>query len=641
MSQLFVYADAESAATLAADDAKAILIGSDFGYGNFGDLLQHMGSIKRIQQWSSLLAVSVLSLDAISRHVSVASLRRSYGVDALMFVSSAPLTSEQADLLGLAPLAALRNVSCIQLYGGGFLNEMWGDFVLGVAEFFLRSLPGTAYYISGQQIAKGYADRVLRHVEEFSPLLFGVRDRDSLETLQTLGVEAEFSFDDAVEPLQALSEIIVPERGDSGLFVHLNSSGYTGNGEAIEELMGHMQLLAEKTDHADVTLFQAFQDAREEVVDSIETVKRLEHGFPFVSLNTVMLVSSIMDGARADGRVRKVIGQYGYACSYHITLWLQLNGIPCWLRGSNKYYDQKRRSLGVEGGLQSFLDTLPLPDHSQNLTERALWTSRLQASIAGIGAVSNNVEWDPAVLGDPRTFQFKGEPRLEERLNETWRSVIGLQDEKQRLEAELDRQRSAGSAELLARIEERFEAAERREGALAGRIEDLVSKMDTIGDECDALTKQLQAAELGWSATRESSERLGTYLANSGGGRDPLERYLQLSESRLIACSDQLTVVGAEARRYREEAEHNHAVMLLATENEHRASSMLSEVVHSRSWRWTRPIRALTRFLRTGRFDLKGEVGMFEALRRVSHKLPIPASLRTAAGQRLRGMRRR
>lgn len=640
MSQLFVYADAESIAVLSAEHAKAILLGSDFGYGNFGDLLQHMGSIRRIKKCSTLRTASVLSLDAISRHVSVASLRRSYGVDALMFVSSAPLTSDQADVLGLKGVAELRNVSCVQLYGGGFLNETWGDFVLEAAEFFLRKLPGAAYFVSGQQVSSGYAGRVLQHVGEFNPRLFGVRDRDSLQMLQATGIDAEYSFDDAVEPLQELSKIIVLERGGSGLFMHLNSSGYTGNGRAIDELMAQLQVLAERTDRTDVILFQAFQDAREEVIDSIETVKRLEHGFPFVDLNTVMLVSSIMEGEREDGRVHKVVGQFGYACSYHITLWLQLNGIPCWLRGSNSYYDQKRRSLGIEGDLDSFLAALPVPDHSANLIERSLWTAKLETAIADIGVVANDAQLEPAGLVPTRTFQFKGEPRLEERLSEAWASVNGLQEERQRLHVEFEQQKGAGFEELLARINQGFEAIERREIAIIDRFEALSSTVVTVGDECGALAEQLRIAELGWTATRESSERLGTYLA-AFSGREPLERQLQVSESRLQACGDQLTVVGAEARRYREQAERDHVAMLAATENAQRTSGVLDEIVRSRSWRWTRPLRVTNRFLLTGRFDARGQVGLFEALRRIAQRLPIPASWKSTMGRYLHRMRRR
>lgn len=43
MSQLHFYADPHSASVLAGSGAKAVLVGSDFGYGNFGDVLQHVG----------------------------------------------------------------------------------------------------------------------------------------------------------------------------------------------------------------------------------------------------------------------------------------------------------------------------------------------------------------------------------------------------------------------------------------------------------------------------------------------------------------------------------------------------------------------------------------------------------------------
>ena len=120
------------------------------------------------------------------------------------------------------------------------------------------------------------------------------------------------------------------------------------------EIARHMMLVADQVgSEGKPVLLQAFQDAREEVLDSFETVKRLEIGFPFAGLETILLVGAAM--GKGSERVRPVTGHFGYSCSYHVALWLQLCGIPCWLRGTNDYYEHKCRALGIEGDFESFL----------------------------------------------------------------------------------------------------------------------------------------------------------------------------------------------------------------------------------------------------------------------------------------------
>lgn len=606
MSQLHFYADAHSASVLAASGAKAVLVGSDFGYGNFGDVLQHVGSVDRIKAWSSLSVVSVLSLDAISRHIDVSWMRSSYGVDAQMFVTTEPLTTDQAERLGLSHVLSLRNVSCVQLYGGGFLNEMWGGFVLEVAEFLLTRLPGAAYVVSGQQISESYSAKVKAHFDQFKPRLIGVRDRDSLANLQALGVDAAFSFDDAVEPLQALSKVLVPTRSTTGAILHLNTSGYTGNGAELEELSAHMHLISQRSGARDVVLLQAFQDSREEVIDSLETVKRLEASLPFVDLSTIMLVSFIMNPNAEQTVPIQISGEYGYACSYHVTMWLQLNGIPCWLRGSNNYYDQKRRSLGVEGDFEHFLEHLPIVDHSENLEARSAWSQRLEAVISGLPAAQNSIEWQ-ALEADSvrRSFNFKGEPRMEERLKDSWGAVVGLHEDIARVNSELTQ-----SQATLADTQGSLESTQTR----------LQETNDLLGDTASALEKA---------------------KAERGAAEAELSAAEAKLQARLQAYGEQITVIGADARHYREQADREHFEMLRAAEAERNAAAALQQVLDSRSWKWTMPIRMANRFISTRRFDAQGNVGLFELVRRALGRLPIGQVWRIRLERQLGHLRRR
>lgn len=472
MADLFLYSDVLGDAILREEGGKAVLIGGDFGYGNFGDILQHAGAIDRFKRCSDLQVVSVLSVDAMSKHVTIGALREGYGADVLIFVSDGPLDQEAQATRGLVQVANIRDITCIQLYGGGFLTERWGDFVLGVAEFFLRKLPSVAYFISGQQVSPAYAGRVAEHIRTFKPALLAVRDSISQKLLKRQGVDAQFSFDDAVEPLLELSRRLPVRRGP-GMFIHLNSSGYTGNDCAEDSLVADMAILGARSPDTRVVLVQAYQDRREEVLDSMETLKRLEAAFPFPCIEVVMLVSMIM-GRGANTPMSELVGDYAYACSYHVTLWLQLNGIPCWLRSENAYYEQKRESLGVHGDFEDFLENLPKVDHSRNLLKRAKWTAVLEGAISGLTRPMSLLEFGGSSADDVyRTIHFKGEPSLADRLDYSWNAILDLKDEKKKLLLELQDAQSkiAESAERLDSSDARISEVQHERDALDAQIQ--------------------------------------------------------------------------------------------------------------------------------------------------------------------------
>ncbi|AMJ57780.1 MULTISPECIES: hypothetical protein [Stenotrophomonas] len=676
MSKILFYADAESIEVLRSGRSKAVMLGSDFGYGNFGDVLQHVGTASRLRETTSRDLVSIFALEAISRFVSAAALRQVYKVDALAFVASEPLSREDLARLGLQQVLVVRNVSLIHLYGGGFLNEMWGDFSLQIAELLLQRLPSAVYVISGQQVSSGYSPRVAEHIEKFKPLLVGVRDRDSLRNVQEHGVAAVFSFDDAVEQLLSLSRLFRVERG-AGAFIHLNSSGYTGNDSALSEMTQHLALVADRVGQAELpVLFQAFQDGREEVVDSIETVKRLERAFPFAGTQTELLVEAIL-APQNKWSQRVLRGEFGYSCSYHITMWLQLNGVPCWLRGSNGYYDQKRRSLGVQGSFETFLETLPKVDHGANLEARSAWLHRLDAVVGGAGDLQNRAEWE-AVSDGSREFYFKGEPRLETRLGTMWCEVRKQQEERGRLLEDLERLKSEARAEYerrsaledafgrnsqeleiaqmeCASLKEKAGSAEAQRDAIekelhAARIEReaLISNAEAAVVQREVMEYELaaaQAAQVEAQATLirlfDESQSVSARIASVQFVHEYVKDQQAILESRLLACSEQLTAVGHEARRYRQEAEAEHDARISLSIREYEANNKLGDVLASRSWRWTRPLRAFNRFVATRRFDAKGDVGLFEAVRLVGSRLPIPRSWKSQLGNWLRRMRRR
>jgi hypothetical protein len=451
VSRIYLYADHASREVLLNDLQKFVLIGGDFGYGNFGDVLQHINSLNTTKLAKSYATVSVFAANAIGFADYPAWIRQSYGADAIVFVSEYPLILDERSP-SLALVGEIRNLAALHLYGGGFLNSMWGDFVLGITEFFLRLAPHAAYVVSGQQVTPPYQTRVLEHIKNFKPKLFGVRDEQSQRWLREAGFTSDFSFDDATEALQGLTEALPLQRG-VGLLMHVNASDYTANDSLTHGLGYEMQKLkSSRWGQGDITLFQAFRDPRHEVCDARETLKNLDVAFPFTDLRLIELATLVYDGQQADV-ARPIVGEIGYSCSYHVALWLQLAGIPCWLRSSNPFYDQKSRALQVTQELDSFLAEPRLADHRANLERRVAWNEKLRSIILQIPEANSSCKLTDDGKGPaPWAFFYKGQPTLQEKLSEAQKSDRWQCDRAEDAERDLDKARSE-AVELHGRIE--------------------------------------------------------------------------------------------------------------------------------------------------------------------------------------------
>lgn len=415
MSKYFIYADPESQAVLSDDSEKIILIGSDFGYGNFGDVLQHVNALKLIRGRKRFRTVSVFSTEVISSPDFPAWAKQHYQTDAVIFVSGVPHFFRDADP-GIDLVPAIRGLSGLLLYGGGFLNAMWGTFVLGVAEYFLDRFPDISYWISGQQITEPFETSVLEHARRYQPGLLGVRDQHSFGLLKAGGYIPDFSFDDATESLLALGQGTL-RKAQRGLFLHFNLSDYTENASSAGELVLELDSLRRSLIAGeDVTILQAFRDLRENVKDTREAIKRLESGFPLVDYRFVELPPLCYPGSNS-ALHRPLAGAFGYSCSYHVALWLQLSGIPCWLRSRNSFYDQKAIALGVRQTLPEFLESPALTDHRENLERRDEWLVRLTGALDVAPAVKADFEFDWSECKDRAwLYYYKGTPTLEEKL---------------------------------------------------------------------------------------------------------------------------------------------------------------------------------------------------------------------------------
>jgi hypothetical protein len=478
VSKLFLYADSESREILTDTSQKILLVGSDFGYGNFGDVLQHANALQIVRRQSRFRTVSVFSTEVISSNDFPAWARCRYQTDAIIFVSAAP----QHFVDSKPPIAAvqhMRNVTGVYLYGGGFLNTMWGDFVLDIAEFFLNRFPNARYWISGQQVSEFFEQRVAQHIARHTPVVFGVRDMRSFRVLAKTGVEPSFSFDDATEPLQALGRRLL-RKSDKNAFVHCNASSYTGNESSLKKLAEELSAV-DNILHGKAILLQAYRDRRECIVDTRETVKSLEIDFPFRDYQLLELPAFCYQDENPRAWV-PVEGAMGYSCSYHVALWLQLAGIPCYLRRSNPYYDEKAEALGIAQSLPEFLDGPALTDHRSSLEQREIWLRQLECHMADTPKVGNEVRLEPPIEGEQGyIFHYKGHPTTESQL-QWWKNRALL------LESEFETSR----AELISEID-----------LLNRQFDELNARVRELSDEAH---QQRQRAEQSSAICKQMSQ---------------------------------------------------------------------------------------------------------------------------------------
>jgi hypothetical protein len=368
-------------------------------------------------------------------------IRSAYGCDAAVFISEFPLDLAESKL-PLKPILSIRNASALHLYGGGFLNDKWGNFVMGVTEYLLRTLRISTYVMSGQQVTRPYELRVVQHVDSYRPVLFGVRDSLSQQWLEDAGYRAEFSFDDATEALQSLI-LRLPVRRGKGLLLHLNVSDYTDNGVDDAALLAELEMVAAHgSSRHGATVLQAYADRRGEVSDSREAIKVLERAFPFYDYRLMELTALAFQPEKV--LPTGLHGELGYSCSYHVALWLQLAGIPCWLRGSNSFYQQKTTALQVHQDLNSFLNDPYLADHSTSLERRVEWRESLRQVLLAAPECALVCELPQPEQSAVFPFHFKGTPTLrqraetaETRLHELDTELRGLREQNLALNAQL------------------------------------------------------------------------------------------------------------------------------------------------------------------------------------------------------------
>jgi len=404
-TKYFFYVDYDSSFILESNYAKTILIGSDLGYGNFGDILQQRGCIDFHRKYSTNKIVGIIDAQAINDSQYIEFIKKALNFDAIIVVSEIELSFDQ-NIISLQLLHFVYNVNIIHLYGGGFLNEKWGNYVLGITEEFLTLFTPNLYIVSGQQISNIFIDRLIPHLKLFKPAVFGCRDDMSFRWMTETGYSPHFSFDDATEELQKLAQQLQLQKG-RGVLLHLNISDYTFNfydinDNLLKEIDTLLQLCS--TNNLPITLFQAYNDKRLVVLDTRETLKELDKTILFYNYRVIELANIAYN--LSSYHFEPICGNFAYSCSYHVALLMQLAGIPCWLRGFNEYYLQKRHALQINQNFKEFLKEPQLANHSTNLARRAEWCDHL-ASLLSVAENHKITKIDYSNNNIGTTFVFK------------------------------------------------------------------------------------------------------------------------------------------------------------------------------------------------------------------------------------------
>lgn len=374
MNNFFLYTDIASQEILLENKGKRLLLGGDFGYSNFGDVLQLRGAIKKSKD-QNLEPIVIYNLDSITDINYINRMKLLLNVNIIIFISYKNIDFSDVIELKLSQLKATVNIYSLHLYGGGYLNAMWGDYMLSLSEYFIDLFKIHDYRISGQQLESEYIDKFISHLNKTNPVIVGVRDFDSLALMELANYPCYYSFDDATEELLNISKKVSKNQDSTNTFlIHLNFSKYTDSNNNIESIINKLNFIKREYPNYSINVFNAYNDNRYDVQDTLKSLIFLENRFPYKKY-------TVIDGGAVaydiyDQDYSFLSSEFAISSSYHTTLLMGLSNIPCYLFTNNRYYEQKGRSLKTEKDFYLFLDKLPISDFSENIEMRAKWNTK-------------------------------------------------------------------------------------------------------------------------------------------------------------------------------------------------------------------------------------------------------------------------
>lgn len=348
-----LFATPATAAAIARARNVALLVGGYDGSGNFGDIAQLDATLELLEPLGKeLLVAPVLERSRLADHAEQ--------LPRMLRAPANPLflgPAEEDDGLVAVPAPQLRFAACF-LYGGGYLNGLWGRRkldMLAAAERLIASAGTVRRVASGLQADRdwlaglGAADReALARFE-----LLGARDRDSKQALAGLvsPLSAFASGDDSIGVLGRAATPAVPAPGDFlRVNVHFGEHAFVtaAPGALLDFFVAFLERLGREAGGTLVVRpLIAYLDRH---IDERPGVERLTAACEAIGVEVceAIVLSPVHIGA-ASAEIAKA--GLTLSCSYHVALTSLMAAVPTAGVRENGYYDQKFEGLREAFGL--------------------------------------------------------------------------------------------------------------------------------------------------------------------------------------------------------------------------------------------------------------------------------------------------
>jgi len=458
-----------------------LLVGGYNGYYfNFGDLLQLKGAINWYKRENpNSLILPLIHLAPVPDKAFMDELFSFFETsDFVFYAFEEEDFKEKIFKLSLEPLRLPTKLPTINfhIYGGGFFNRFWGNFMLKVIEGVLNNFPVDHYVISGQQIDQKFAPILAEHFRKYQPDIIGCRDPLSIEILSKHGISAHFSSDDSFEELLEATKKLSNSQNVSdqrySFALNLNLSYYvfltfyqeekpvpTQVDETLLERFDNLlNLLLSKVKNKGIPIFvDSYLTRKTEVQNMWVSIKQSLITKYFPQFIGVDLAGALLRGELNLAGSVLCFAPFFIATSYHTAFFGKMLGIPTYLMAFNEYYFQKQSGLEIkQRTLEEFLDEsreIILKEQEENIKTheeaRSKWLKELKEALS--------VETKKAYF---RVVAYCEEEikRLQARLEEKEKIIEDLKLEVSKLKEEnlLLRNQNAILSEEVFRLKERL-----------------------------------------------------------------------------------------------------------------------------------------------------------------------------------------
>ncbi|MCU1638860.1 MAG: hypothetical protein JWL94_1507 [Microbacteriaceae bacterium] len=386
------YADDRTRKLLLSPQPKVYLYGGFEGFDNYGDVIQLKGAIEFHQRTTGRTPIAILSLAAWTESGLLDRLAATYGIEGFVFEDANWLDASD---VGLAPVEAVQAGALLHIYGGGYFNTHWGARRAFVCEQIIFGLHIGQYVVSGVQVDAIGVSHLVRLFDLKVPLIVGGRDELSVRLLSDVlpMQRVRYSFDDAVEFIEALNEKLVLHGGSDGsadrtVGFHMNlTSEYIGSDQR-DVATAIVRAVVQRYDSHGATLLHAYNDRRRIVRDTLQSINEIGLSALFPMFNVVDFASLSVRSELDTGTLRTLLLaidriDFVITASYHIALTMNLLGKPTFLLAENEYYRDKRAALGLADDIDAFLAQPRrfLRDFADERRQRRDWIEELTRTI--------------------------------------------------------------------------------------------------------------------------------------------------------------------------------------------------------------------------------------------------------------------